>query len=142
MNPQFGNTHILIKAEDEVKKRSKKGGLGPVFKLMESLCDLQQQIEDIKLSVDEEKIRTALGEFDAHIDEMYAQLGTIASEGLAAIRGIQDGQATQDGETHLEEGKVVKPDAALLDDKPVEKPAERKSFNPAIISPTIPLSPS
>ena len=138
MNPQFGNTHILIKAEDEVKKRSKKGGLGPVFKLMESLIDLQQQIEDIKLAVDDDKIRTALGAFDSHIDEMYAQLGTIANEGLAAIRGGQDGQ---DGETHLEEGKVVKPDAALLDEKPIEKPAGRKSFNPAIISPSIPLSP-
>ena len=138
MNPTFGNTHILIKAEDEVKKRSKKGGLGPVFKLMESLCDLQQQIEDIKMSVDDEKIRTALGKFDAHIDEMYAQLGTIASEGLAAIRGVQD---AQDGETRLEEGKVVKPDDALLDDKPVEKPSGRKSFEPAIMSPTIPLPP-
>ena len=110
---------------EEVTKKKKKGNaLSDVFDIMKALMALQEQLQDVKDSLDDQNIKAKIEEFDPHIDAMYDALQTISADGVRAIRkrnGI-------DGDPEITKG-------------PVEVTPEGPAKPSIVTSPTLPSAP-
>ena len=103
------NEQILVFAGDDktVEKKKKKGGsLSAVTGLMQSLATLQEEIEDVKDSIDDVAVIEKLKTFDGHIDAMYDELMEITKD---AVRSIRKRDGIEDGAEGVEGGEMAPP---------------------------------